>query len=211
MADKNFKVKSGLNIPITSAAILTTDSNGNISSTSVLPIANGGTGQTSANNALNALLPLQTSNANYFLQTNASNTQWSKVYYQTIQNNGVSVNPRGTLNIVGGTFADSAGSDQNADRPSVPESQHPEPSTPNAFASSQPAASVANHLLWHSQDSSRQARPVRDLKTPAIDASAPMHAYPLVQSAAAHQTRALSSEPLSAADQYGPESPAADY
>ena len=59
MADKNFKVKSGLNIPITSAAILTTDSNGNISSTAVLPITAGGTGQTSATNALNALLPVQ--------------------------------------------------------------------------------------------------------------------------------------------------------
>ena len=111
MADKNFKVKSGLNIPITSAAILTTDSNGNISSTTILPIANGGTGQTSANNALNALLPLQTGNANYFLQTNATNTQWSKAYYQSIQNNGTTVNPRGILNVVGASFTDSAGSD----------------------------------------------------------------------------------------------------
>ena len=136
MANLNFKVKSGLNIPITSAAILTTDANGNISSTSVLPIANGGTGQTSANNALNALLPLQTSNANYFLQTNATNTQWSKVYYQTIQNNGVAVNPRGNLNIVGGTFTDSAGSDLTTVSIPAPTAQSTEPT------------SLSNGLIW---------------------------------------------------------------
>ena len=79
MADKNFKVKSGLNIPITSAAILTTDSNGNMSSTSTLSISNGGTGQTSAANALNALLPLQTGNDNKYLQTNGVTTQWNTV------------------------------------------------------------------------------------------------------------------------------------
>jgi hypothetical protein len=81
VADKNFKVKSGLNIPITSAAILTTDANGNISSTATLPIANGGTGQTSADNAINALLPLQTGNDNKYLQTNGVSTQWNAVTY----------------------------------------------------------------------------------------------------------------------------------
>jgi hypothetical protein len=111
VADKNFKVKSGLNIPITSAAILTTDSNGNISSTSALPIANGGTGQSTADNAINALLPLQTDKNNYFLQTNQTTVQWAKAYYQGIQNNGVLVTPRSILNIVGGTFADSSGND----------------------------------------------------------------------------------------------------
>lgn len=44
-----------------------------------LPIANGGTGQTSANNALNALLPTQTSNANKVLATDGSNTSWTAV------------------------------------------------------------------------------------------------------------------------------------
>jgi hypothetical protein len=111
MSDKNFKVKSGLNIPITSAAILTTDSNGNISSTAVLPITAGGTGQTTAANALNALLPLQTGNENYYLQTNAVSTQWSKVYNQVIKNAGATVNPRGTINFVGASFADSSGTD----------------------------------------------------------------------------------------------------
>jgi len=111
VADKNFKVKSGLNIPITSAAILTTDSNGNVSSTATLPIANGGTGQSTADNAINALLPLQTDKNNYFLQTNQTTVQWAKAYYQGIQNNGVLVTPRNILNIVGGSFADSSGND----------------------------------------------------------------------------------------------------
>ena len=111
MSDKNFKVKSGLNLPITSANILTTDSSGNISSAATLAIAAGGTGQTTAANALNALLPLQTSSENYYLQTNGVSSQWSKVYNQTIKNAGVSVSPRGTINIVGATFADSSGTD----------------------------------------------------------------------------------------------------
>ena len=111
MSDKNFKVKSGLNIPIASAKILTTDSSGNVSSAETLAISAGGTGQTTAANALNALLPLQTSNDNYYLQTNGVSAQWSKVYNQTIKNAGTSVNPRGTLNIVGATFADSSGTD----------------------------------------------------------------------------------------------------
>lgn len=111
MSDKNFKVKSGLNIPIASANILTTDSSGNVSSSATLAISAGGTGQTTAANALNALLPLQTGNENYFLQTNAVSSQWSKVYNQTIKNAGVTVNPRGTINFVGATFTDSSGTD----------------------------------------------------------------------------------------------------
>lgn len=111
MSDKNFKVKSGLNIPITSANILTTDASGNISSSATLAVSAGGTGQTTAGNALNALLPLQTGNENYFLQTNAVSSQWSKVYNQTVKNAGTSVNPRGTVNFVGATFSDSSGTD----------------------------------------------------------------------------------------------------
>jgi hypothetical protein len=111
VSDKNFKVKSGLNIPITSANILTTDSSGNISSSATLAVSAGGTGQTTAGNALNALLPLQTGNENYFLQTNAVSSQWSKVYNQTVKNAGTSVNPRGTVNFVGATFSDSSGTD----------------------------------------------------------------------------------------------------
>jgi hypothetical protein len=111
VSDKNFKVKSGLNIPIASANILTTDASGNISSSATLAVSAGGTGQTTAGNALNALLPLQTGNENYFLQTNAVSSQWSKVYNQTVKNAGTSVNPRGTVNFVGATFSDSSGTD----------------------------------------------------------------------------------------------------
>lgn len=109
MADKSFKVKSGLNIPITSAAILTTDSSGNISSSSILPITAGGTGQTSASNAINALLPVQNgSTINYALKSDGVNVSWSQLYNQTIKNAGVTVTPRPILNIVGGTFTDDA-------------------------------------------------------------------------------------------------------
>lgn len=47
--------------------------------TGTLPIGNGGTGQTIANDALNALLPSQTSNANKVLQTDGTNTSWASV------------------------------------------------------------------------------------------------------------------------------------
>lgn len=109
MTDKNFKVKSGLNIPITSAAILNTDASGNISFSSVLPISAGGTGQTSSNNALNALLPIQSgSTVGYALKSDGVDTNWSKLYNQSIKNNGTTINPRGILNVIGGTFTDDA-------------------------------------------------------------------------------------------------------
>jgi hypothetical protein len=112
MSDKRFKVKTGLNLPITSAAILTTDSDGNISSSTVLPISAGGTGQTSSTNAINALLPVQNgSTVNYTIQSDGTNISWAKLYNQLIENNGVAVNPRRNLNIVGGTFTDNSGTD----------------------------------------------------------------------------------------------------
>jgi hypothetical protein len=58
MADKNFKVKTGLSLP------------------SPLPVDQGGTGQTSANNTLNALLPLQTDNSGKVLKTDGTDTSW---------------------------------------------------------------------------------------------------------------------------------------
>ena len=112
MSDKNFKVKSGLNIPITSAAILTTDSSGNLSSTSTLAISAGGTGQTSANNALNALLPVQNgSTINYTIQSDGTNVSWVKLYNQGIKDSGTTVTPRGNINFVGATITDSSGTD----------------------------------------------------------------------------------------------------
>ena len=112
MSDKNFKVKSGLNLPIASAAILTTDANGNLSSSATLAISAGGTGQTSATNALNALLPVQNgSTVNYSIQSDGTNVSWAKIYNQLVQNSGVSVSPRRNLNFVGLSFTDNAGTD----------------------------------------------------------------------------------------------------
>lgn len=45
--------------------------------TSILSIANGGTGASTANGALNNLLPTQTSNGGKFLTTDGSNASWS--------------------------------------------------------------------------------------------------------------------------------------
>lgn len=45
--------------------------------TGVLPIANGGTGEITANDALNALLPTQTANNGMYLQTDGTNTTWA--------------------------------------------------------------------------------------------------------------------------------------
>jgi hypothetical protein len=58
MADRDFKVKSGLDLG------------------TPLPLTEGGTGQTSASNALNVLLPVQTDNASKVLQTNGTSTSW---------------------------------------------------------------------------------------------------------------------------------------
>jgi hypothetical protein len=55
-----------------------------------LPIANGGTGQTTANAAFNALAPSQTGNSGKYLTTDGSNTSWA-------------TNPLGTVTSVSGT------------------------------------------------------------------------------------------------------------
>jgi hypothetical protein len=59
LADKDFKVKSGLDLG------------------TPLPLTEGGTGQTSANHALNALLPLQTGNSGKVLSTNGTDAAWA--------------------------------------------------------------------------------------------------------------------------------------
>jgi len=113
MSVKDFKIKSGLVIgSLSSAGVITTDSSGNISSTSTIPLSSGGTGQTTANNALNALLPIQNGGTiNYTIQSDGTNVSWAKLYNQLIKNDGVSVTPRRNLNLVGATFTDDSGSD----------------------------------------------------------------------------------------------------
>lgn len=59
------------------AAIDITGTSSNVTGT--VAIAQGGTGQITANAALNALLPSQTSNGNKYLQTNGTNSSWQTV------------------------------------------------------------------------------------------------------------------------------------
>jgi hypothetical protein len=61
MANKDFKVKNGLDIQ------------------TPLPVSMGGTGQTSTTNTLNALLPPQVGNQNKYLSTDGTNPTWSQV------------------------------------------------------------------------------------------------------------------------------------
>ena len=112
MSNKDFKVKNGLQVPALSSGIVTTDSSGVISSVSIGPITNGGTGQSTASNALNALLPIQNgSTVNYTIQSDGTNVSWAKMYNQLIKNAGISVNPRRNVNFVGAVFSDSSESD----------------------------------------------------------------------------------------------------
>jgi hypothetical protein len=107
MSRENFKVQSGLNIPaLTTAGVVTVDSYGTLSSVASLSISQGGTGQTTAGAALNALLPSQSGQSTLFLTTDGSNPTWGQVFYQTLQNAGTPVTQRAKLNIVGATFAD---------------------------------------------------------------------------------------------------------
>jgi hypothetical protein len=52
---------------------------GTITLAGTLAIANGGTGQTTANAAFNALAPSQTSNSGKYLTTDGTNTSWATV------------------------------------------------------------------------------------------------------------------------------------
>jgi hypothetical protein len=113
MSVKDFKIKSGLVIGSLSAAgVITTDSSGNISSSAALAISQGGTGQTTANNALNALLPVQDGGTvNYTIQSDGTSVSWTKLYNQLIKDAGVSVTPRRNINFVNAVITDSAGTD----------------------------------------------------------------------------------------------------
>ena len=53
--------------------------NGTMTLAGTLGIANGGTGQTTANAAFNALVPSQTGNSGMFLTTNGTNTSWTSI------------------------------------------------------------------------------------------------------------------------------------
>jgi hypothetical protein len=67
--------------PITTAGTITLGG--------VLGVANGGTGQTTANASLNALLPTQTGNATKFFTTNGTTTSWSALRTPQVTATGV--------------------------------------------------------------------------------------------------------------------------
>jgi hypothetical protein len=60
--------------PVTTSGTLAVSLSG-----TALPVANGGTGQTTANAALNGLLPSQTSQSGKVLSTDGTNTSWTSV------------------------------------------------------------------------------------------------------------------------------------
>lgn len=61
----------------TASHVVVNAGDGSLSSEAQLAISRGGTGQASANAALNALLPTQTGNATRFLQTDGTDTTWA--------------------------------------------------------------------------------------------------------------------------------------
>lgn len=61
--------------------------------TGTLSIANGGTGQTTASAAINALLPAQSGNYGHVLSTNGINVAWDSALTLSVGNIGVSCNP----------------------------------------------------------------------------------------------------------------------
>ena len=65
MADKDFKVKTGLDLP------------------APLPVVEGGTGQTSVENTRNALMPAQTGHSGKFISTDGTAMSWQVAPQQT--------------------------------------------------------------------------------------------------------------------------------
>ena len=84
---------------------------GTLGLSGTLAIASGGTGQTTANAALNALLPTQSSNANKYLQTDGTNATWDAVSLNTADITGTLAIANGGT---GGTTALDARTNLNA-------------------------------------------------------------------------------------------------
>ena len=77
MADKHFKVKNNVQVSdLTTAGPVTVNASGVLESHTTLAIEKGGTGQTTAANAINALLPTQSNNASKILGTDGTNLSW---------------------------------------------------------------------------------------------------------------------------------------
>ena len=92
MANKDFKVKNGIDIQ------------------SPLSVSMGGTGQTSANNSLNAMLPIQTGHSGRFLSTNGTDTHWAITPgYIQIGSLTSYITSRAKINFYGVELTDDAG------------------------------------------------------------------------------------------------------
>lgn len=78
MADKNFKIKTGLDLP------------------APLPATQGGTGQSTLSNALNAMMPIQSSHSGKYLSTDGTNPSWATIN---------SVGTLSSLNVVNGIIS----------------------------------------------------------------------------------------------------------
>ena len=98
---------AGVTGPITSSSATITG--GTITGITDLAVADGGTGASTAANALNNLLPSQTGNANKYLQTDGTNPSWDAVSLSTaditgtlgVANGGTGVTTStGTTNVV---------------------------------------------------------------------------------------------------------------
>jgi hypothetical protein len=80
MSDRDFKVKSNLVVGgLTIAGPIVRHTDGTLTSHTTLPLDKGGTGQTTANNSLNALLPVQTDNSGKYLTSDGTNASWATV------------------------------------------------------------------------------------------------------------------------------------
>lgn len=85
-ATKTINIGTGGNTGGTTAITIGTTSgtstitiNGTLALSSALPISSGGTGSTTATNAINALLPTQTSNGGKYLTTDGTSASWGTV------------------------------------------------------------------------------------------------------------------------------------
>jgi hypothetical protein len=86
------------------AGTITANLTGNATGlSSTLAIASGGTGQTTANAALNALLPAQTGNASKYLQTDGTNATWDAVSLSTADITGILPTANGGTGLGGAT------------------------------------------------------------------------------------------------------------
>jgi hypothetical protein len=80
MSDRDFKVKSNLVVGgLTIAGPIVRHTDGTLVSHTTLPLDKGGTGQTTASNSLNALLPVQTDNSGKYLTSDGTNASWATV------------------------------------------------------------------------------------------------------------------------------------